>query len=273
MTQTAADRALVDAMAEVWDSIAALGDALDAAEWKVDTECPGWTVQDNVAHIVGIESAILGRPNPEHTPPDAPHVRNDVARVNEVWVDWYRSRAGAEVLDEFRAVTDIRMAQLRGPNVDFDADAWTPIGPGTVRDMLPFRIFDSFVHEQDVRRAVGRPGGWGGAAATVALDRIVAVLPMVVGKRVSPPDGTWVNITVTGPAARVVAIEVEGGRARVGGVRPDAPVARLELDGDTFVRLSTGRGDPEAILASGAVQIAGDQAMGESLARSMNFMF
>ena len=39
-------------------------------------------------------------------------------------------------------------------------------------------------------------------SAGVALDRIVAVLPMVVGKRVSPPDGTWVGITVTGPAAR-----------------------------------------------------------------------
>ena len=156
------------------------------------------------------------------------------------------------MLDEFRAVTDVRMAQLRGPNVDFDADAWTPIGPGTVRDMLPFRIFDSFVHEQDMRRAVGRPGGWDGAAAVVALDRIVAVLPMVVGKRVSPPDGTWVELhsdwsrgTGWSRSRSKAAVPVS---ARCG---PDPPVARLQLDGDTFVRLSTGRGDPDAILAGG----------------------
>jgi uncharacterized protein (TIGR03083 family) len=273
MTQTAADRALVDAMADVWSSIGELGDSLDAAEWKTETECPGWSVQDNVAHIVGIESVILGRPSPDHTAPDAPHVRNDVARANEVWVDWYRSRSGPEVLAEFRSVTGERMALLRAADADFDAEAWTPIGPGTVRDMLPFRIFDSFVHEQDMRRALARPGGWDGPAAVIGLDRIAAVMPMIVGKRVSPPEGALVEIAVTGPAARVVAIQIENGRARLTDSGTGEPIMRLELDGDSFVRLGTGRGDPDAILAAPDVEISGDQAMGETLARSMNFMF
>ena len=248
MGQTAADFALVDAMAEVWDSIGALAGGLDAAEWKIETECPGWSVQDNVAHIVGIESAILGRPNPDHTPPDAPHVRNDVARVNEVWVDWYRSRPGAEVLAEFRAVTDARLAQLRAPDVDFDADAWTPIGPGTVRDMLPFRIFDSFVHEQDMRRAVARPGGWDGERGHRRAR----------SHRGGPADGRG----QAGVAARRHVGRLHRDRSRGAGghdrgrrrprprrgVRPDPPVTRLELDGDTFVRLEhrarRPRGDP-----------------------------
>ena len=49
-----------------------------------------------------------------------------------------------------------RLRQLAGQ--DLAAQTMTPAGPGTVADMLTLRVMDSWSHEQDIRRAVGRPG-------------------------------------------------------------------------------------------------------------------
>jgi uncharacterized protein (TIGR03083 family) len=205
--------------------------------------------------------------------PVGDHLKNDVGVRNEVWVEAWRDRAGSDVLREFRAVTRERLAALRAPDTDFGADSWTPVGPGTVRDLLPFRVFDSWVHEQDMRRALGRLPGEDDAVGEMAFDRITAVLPMIVGKRVAPPEGTVVVFDVTGPIRRTLAIGVEGGRAKVLDAAPDAPAAVLRTDSDTIVRLGTGRGDPGAILAGGAVELIGDSELGAGVAKSMNFLF
>ena len=149
-----ADQELVDLLEAVWASYADACTGLTEEQWKAPTDLPGWSVQDNVVHIVGIESSVLGRPAPEHTPPDLEHIRNDIGRSNEVWVDSRRSWSGADVFAEFREVTGERIAQLRTfGDAEFSAESWTPAGPGTVRDLLPFRVFDSWAHEQDIRRA------------------------------------------------------------------------------------------------------------------------
>lgn len=267
------DAAHVDRLEEVWTSIAGLGDSLTETDWKAPTECPGWSVQDNLAHMIGLESDLLGLDVPDVEPPDGDHLKNDVGRANEIWVESYRARPGAEVLDEFRTVSATRLAALRAPDMDFGADAFTPNGPGAVRDLLPFRVFDSWVHEQDMRRAVGKPGGWDGGAAVQSLDTITAVMPMVVGKKVKPADGTIVVFEVVGPAGRNVVIGMEGGRARPLDELPTDPTVRIRLSGETFLRLSSGRGDADVIIGSGTVEISGDAALGFTITRSMNFMF
>ncbi|HEY3725415.1 MAG TPA: maleylpyruvate isomerase family mycothiol-dependent enzyme [Acidimicrobiia bacterium] len=267
------DQRHVERLEEVWSSTGRLGDSLTESQWKAPTECPGWDVQDNLAHIVGLESLLLGRPVPDVVAPDHAHVKNDMGRTNELWVEAFRGRPGAEVLDEFRSVTAERLAALRAPDMDFGADAMTPVGPGAVRDLLGFRVFDSWVHEQDMRRAVGKPGGWDGDAARASVARFAEVMPMVVGRKVKPADGTTVVFEVVGPAARDVALSMDGGRAQVLGDPPAEPTVRLRLSGETFVRLGAGRGDAEVILGSGAVEVSGDAALGFTIARAMNFMF
>ena len=267
------DVELVDRLDEVWSSLSRLGNTLTEVDWKAPTECPGWSVQDNLVHITSIESVLLGRPAPDVAAPDSQHVKNDVGRANEVWVEASRHRPGAAVLDEFRSVTAERLVALRAPGMDFGGAAATPVGPGAVRDLLPFRIFDSWVHEQDMRRAVGKPGGWEGGAARVALDRVGSVMPMIVGKRVKPADGTVVVFDVVGPAARILVIGTEGGRAGVLDDAPGEPTVRIRLSGETFLRLSSGRGDVDVLLGSGAIEISGDAALGFAIARSMNFLF
>ena len=268
------DHELVTRLDEVWRSIAELGAGLTEPDWKTPTEVPGWSVQDNLAHLTDIEARLLGRPAPDHSLPDElPHVKNDAGRANEVFVDARRAWPGADALAEFVEVTDGRLAQLRAPDHDFNAESWTPVGPGTVRDLLPFRIFDSWVHEQDMRQPTGRPGHREGPVAEAAMGRVFAPMPYVVGKKAGAPEGTTVVFALSGPLARDLAIGVEGGRARVLDDVPAAPTARIVTDTATFERLATGRLEPAAALDDGRARLEGDDALGRKIVEHLNFLF
>ena len=93
---------LVDMMEEVWLSITGLCEHFSETEWQTPTDCPGWSVQDQIAHMAGSESRLLGQPEPEHTPSDLSHVKNEAGERNEILVDWRRSWSGPEVLKEFK---------------------------------------------------------------------------------------------------------------------------------------------------------------------------
>ena len=150
---------LVDMMEHVWTSISELCDDLTEAEWKTHTECPSWSVQDQVSHMSGSESGILGNPDPDHAPADVSHTRSDQGRHNEMIVDYRRSWSGQQVLEEFRRNTGQRIEFLRSrSDEDLAAEMSTPIGPAPMSEFISIRIMDAWVHEQDIRRALGRTG-------------------------------------------------------------------------------------------------------------------
>jgi uncharacterized protein (TIGR03083 family) len=271
----ATDQELVETLDELWRSIEEFGQELDEVDWKRPTECPGWTVQDNLVHLTALERFILGDPLPsEDVPDDLPHVKNDIGKANERWIESRRSWTGADALAEFHAATRARIEQLRALEPSgFDADSWTPMGPGTVRDLIPFRIFDSWVHAQDMLRAVDRRDHLDSAAADPTRGMMGGVLPYVVGKKVGAPDGSTIVLVLTGPLARTVALEVTGGRARVLETVPDSPTVALTLESDAYARLACGRTDPGEALALGAVAIDGDAELGGKIVHQLNYMF
>ncbi len=265
------DQALVDKLEAVWRSIDELCSSLSEADWNTPTDCPGWTVKDNLSHIIGTESVLLGRPAPEHTPADTGHVRNPIGEANEVQVDYRRSRSPAEVLEEFREVTGERVAQLRSwGEEDFSKESWTPMGQGTIRDFIEIRIFDCWVHEQDIRRALDRPGHLEGPVAEHAFERVASAMPYVIGKKVGPPNGTVVVFDVNGPAGGRVAVGIEGGRGMRLDDVPGEPTVRVETELEAFNALGCGRWD--AARAEGRVKIHGDQELGRSVLENLNFM-
>ncbi len=267
------DRELVDNMERVWRSIADLCSPFTEWEWNTPTDCPGWSAQDQLSHLAGSECRILGRPDPDHTPPEMSHMRNDMGRRNEAAVDWRRSWPGAKVLEEFQEVTAERLRLLRAMTPDdFAAETETPIGLAPQRDFIRIRIFDAWVHEQDIRRAVGRSGSLEGPVAEHSIGRVAMAMPYVVGKKAQAPDGATVVFEVTGPAGRVLPVGVERSRARVLDQVPTLPTVSLTMDAQTFACLGCGRWGPGEAIGTGKVQIHGDRALGEAIMGQMNFM-
>ena len=266
---------LVDMMEHVWSSIGELCGGLTEAEWKTPTDCPGWSVQDQVSHLAGSETGILGDPDPDHTPSEEAlaHTRSEQGQRNEIVVDFRRPWAGAQVLSDFRAKTSRRIDFLRSrSDDDFAAEMQTPVGPAPMSEFISIRIMDAWVHEQDIRRAINRPGHYDSPAAAHALNRVIRAMPFVAARRAQAPDGATVVMDISGPAGRLISIGVEGGRGRELDSAPDSSTVRISLDAETFGCLGCGRWNPDEVLQSGKVSIEGDKALGESIVRHMNIM-
>jgi len=260
---------VVDLQEMAFNALDELCSSLGADDWAKSTDCPGWSVQDNLAHIIGTESMLLGRPAPEHDPGEKPWIRNPIGANNEVQVDFRRSRTAAEVLDEFREVSGERLKILRSmSDADLDAESWTPIGQGTVRDLVAIRVMDCWVHSQDIRRAVGKPGDLTGPIAEHAFGRHAQAMGFVVGKKVAPPDGTTVVFDVADFGT--IPIRVEGKRANRLEAAPVDPDVTLSMSLETFNCLCCGRGDAAALAS--AVEIHGDTDLGRRVLEQMNFM-
>lgn len=272
MTPTREDT--IAKLRDVWTSLTELATTLDAADWERSTDCPGWSVRDHLAHLVAFERQLAGHDDPAAPEPeDMPAwVRNDIGAANERAVRAWRSRPVAELVEAWRRTVDERLAQLAAASEeDLAADSWTPLGPGTVLDLLQIRVLDHWLHEQDIRRATGRPGHASGPAAEHTIDRLLAGLPMVVGKRAAAPEGASVVLELTGPVHREQAVTVRDGRARPG-PRPESAAAVLTTDSNTFAELAAGRADPAAIIDTGRLTWTGDASLARKVAENLNIM-
>ena len=256
---------VVDQLSRTWDSIEELCAGLTEEEWKAPTGCEGWSVQDQISHLIDYESRALGRPGPDHQVGPLPHLKNPMGTANEVGVDWRRQFSGAEVLEEFGQVTAARRAQLAElTEADLATETQTPVGTGTLADMLQLRLMDTWSHEQDIRRAVGRPGHEEGPAVDGALAYFFGLLPYVVGKKAAAPEGATVVFDVGG---RVLSIAVVGGRAGVVELAPAEPTVRISTDPATFAALVGGRSDP-----TGPVALDGDRDLGQRIVDNLPVM-
>jgi hypothetical protein len=137
---------------------------------------------------------------------------------------------------------------------------------------LQIREFDCWIHGQDIRRAVDRPGERGGAGEKIALERVTMGMAYVVGRKVAPPDGTTVVFDLGGSPAHTVTLEMNGKRAEGRDDAPISPTVRIVMAPEHFLRLGCGREDPEAALGSGELAFEGDQELGTQVVQAMDFM-
>lgn len=261
----------IDRLIETWTSLTELCAGLTEEQWKTPTVLPGWSVQDNLSHIIGTERALQGLGSTEHRAETLEHTRNPIGVANEHEVDSRRHLTGAEVLAEWREVMALRADTLRSADdAYFDEPTMTPTGPGTRADFLHIRVLDSWAHEQDIRHALGIPGNNGSAGAAHTIDRLIRTLPIVVGKRAGTPEGGAVRFELTGPVQRTLTYEVREGRAGLVDTPSAEPLATLRMDSDTFACLALGRRPGPEL--SDRVDIGGDVALGERCRDQLNMM-
>ena len=130
---------------------------LHPAQWAAASRCAGWTVQDVVAHLVGVNSfwngsvqaGLAGRPtrflanfDPAATPP--------------LMVNSMSALSTVQVLDQFKASNDTLFTTIS----ELDDDQWgmiaeSPPGHVSIRLVAHHALWDCWVHERDIALPLG----------------------------------------------------------------------------------------------------------------------
>ncbi len=191
---------------------------LDQAAWSTPTRCEGWAVCDVAAHVTGsmadvVSGRLEGLGSPEAT-------AREVAERG--------GRSPAEMVEELATVTE----QASGLAAVFDDATWEGPGPagydGTLGHGVEALWYDTYLHAEDIRAALGLPArrgpglrtsvhhvaseldnrGWG--PATLAFDGIEEVSVGAGGTRHAGDPLDFVLVAT--------------GRADPSALGPDAPI-------------------------------------------------
>jgi uncharacterized protein (TIGR03083 family) len=263
----------IAALGEVWASLGELLGELTDDQWLLPSPLPGWSVQDNVAHIVGTEAMLSGEAGPsiDIDREVNEHVRNDIGAFNEQWVESLRAVPPHEVLSRFRELTGARLAALEQLTLEeWNAESFTPAGKDTYGRFMQIRVFDCWLHEQDIRDAVGWPGHETGLAVEVVLDEMATALGFVVGKKAGAAPGQSVTFALTDGGAVVRELHVEvGERAAVVPALRGTPTVVLTMPVGVMTRRCAGRVAPDALLDQ--VIIHGDLALASKILENQSY--
>ncbi|MGN5631551.1 maleylpyruvate isomerase family mycothiol-dependent enzyme [Streptomyces sp. AC154] len=258
-----------DAWTHSIESIAELVNPLTEGEWNGRTPCPNWSVRDIVSHIIGMECEQLGDPRPIHTlPRDLYHVQSDFARYMEMQVDVRRHHTAPEMTSELEYTIIRRSRQLRNETRDPETMTRAPLGAKQTLELaLRMRAFDVWVHEQDLRTTLGKPGNLDSPGAAIVRDTLLAALPKVVAKDAGAPPNSAVVLDVHGPVEflRTVRVDAEG-RGSVDGAPSLGPAVTLAMDWETYVRLACGRVRASAV--ADGIKTEGDQELAAAILRN-----
>lgn len=257
----------LDRLVGVWweavNDFTELLERVPAEAWSTPTDLPGWTVHDVAAHTAHLESLLAGTPHQDVEVGEPAHVHNAMGRFTEQGVVARRGRTADDLINEIREASTARhTALLADPPSDPDAPApgvFGAIGWST-GTLLRNRPLDIWMHEQDVRRAVGMPGGLDSPAAAHAAGYLAESLGFVVAKRVGAPAGTTVCLDVDGHEPVAVTVNDQG-RGEALADPPQEPTVSLRTDRESFILLAGGRRPG----AADRVLVSGDTALGRRI--------
>lgn len=211
---------LIEAYRHTLASFADVADGFRDEDWERPTACPGWAARDVLAHVVHIEDYLAGSEHPTAgwTPRDdrqpvaigAPeHVRNDFGVWVEEGVRARRDRDPADLIAELRGLVEVRSAHMYDPDLTLETPVRSVMDrQASFGSLTRLRLSDVWVHEQDLRDTVNRPGSLDSAGASQFVQHVVDSLPRVVLKRVQPEPGTVVILESTGPVMARAGLRV-----------------------------------------------------------------
>ena len=264
---------IIDALDETWSTFDQVLRPQPPEAYDRPTACPGWSVRDIVSHLLGIESLLRGSPVPAHEGPWPDHVRSPIGEINEAFVAAHRSEPGLVVLDAFRDVARRSLSALRAlEDAAWERVGWSPEGERPYHRFMETRIVDSWIHLQDVRDALLEPADDHGPGEEVVVNRFEAALPYVVGKRVRPPEGTLIQVNLSGRLARTVLLGVRDGRCEALGALSRAPDLEITTPVALFWRRCAGRISAAALLGASATEVRGERELALALAEAMRVM-
>lgn len=192
-------------------------------EWHRPTVCTGWTVHDLVLYLlaVDVQNLSAGRDRfigpPDQPPPDDLSDWDTlVAYINGRNVSWVEAtrrisprlarellHLTGELMDAFLATVDLDTAGI--------PVSWVGPDPAPAWLHCAREYTERWVHQQQIRDAVGRPGFTEPRSFAPVLDAFARALPHALRAATAPP-GTAVRLIVTGAAGGTWTTVREGER-------------------------------------------------------------
>lgn len=239
---------------------------LPADQWSTPTDLPGWDVKAVASHVAHLEGILAGAPEETVDVGEPAHVSSLMGLYTEQGVVARRDATPDEIINEIRsAATSRHTALLADPPTDGSAMPARIFGgvPWNWETLLRNRPLDIWMHEQDIRRAVGLPGGLDTPGARHTADYLAESFGFVLGKKVGAPAGTVAVLTLEGSDPVAWTVNDAGRGERLPEV-PEDPTVSLSMDRESFICLAGGRRP-----APGAVRISGDETLGEQIVANL----
>ena len=200
---------------------------------------------------------VAGEPVPDVDVGGHAHVRNAFGERIEKFVESRRGRELEEVLDELEERLEERLRVYRSGPEWAEEPVQGPFGETTSRALLDIRVFDIWMHEQDIREALDRPGGLDSGAAAHSVSRLFAALPASSPRTPASSPATRSSSTSRVPVGRAGArVEARGRAVGVplftGGAEehPDVVTTSLTMSTAVAGRLAGGRRPPRSCTSS-----------------------
>lgn len=229
---------------DLWDRVLSRVDEID--DWTRPTPSEGWDIKDVVAHLSGAqrffdEGENLPQPPASWEPPpgtdplDAWTQRAVAARR-----DW----SPEQLTDELRAAAAGHIARVEETS-DWTATTKGPTGETTAGGLFATRVFDLWVHLQDLALALGRPADApdSSGAAELVARYVFDLVPWLYATKVQAGEGSPLRLRLGAPLDRDQVVTVTEGRAGWA-EDTDAGVAHVTGDAAAFALLACGRGSP-----------------------------
>ena len=262
---------IVEGLNQIWGKWSQFGSELNENQWQTSSRLPGWTVKDNLSHIVGGEYMLSGQKLPE-VEVSADHVKNPVGEANEKAIQSFREKKGSEVLTLFNEVTAERFQVLSEMSEEeFQAVGWTPAGEAPYGRFMQIRVYDAWLHLQDCREPLGLPGDEDGLTAEIAINEVSSAAGYIVGKKGKAPEGSRIQIIISGPVERTLRVEVNDGRASLVESFNEDPTSTLKMSSLDFTALTGGRDDSIRYLEDGRVVLGGDLEVARRIAENLAY--
>lgn len=254
-------RELIETGRSAIDDFLELLGTLDSDEWDRATDLPGWTVADTAAHVAHLESVLAGTPDgfvvPEGT---SPAVISQ--EYTEHGVQQRRRSSPRQLIDEIRDASARRFEALEQDPPTSGDDVPPTLVPveWSWWTILRNRPLDVWMHEQDIRRAVGRTGGLHSRAAEHTIPYLAQGFGYVLARRAGAEPGTTAVLRIDGFPPMAYRVD-DRGRGLPLAETPEEPTVSIRLDRESYIVLAGGRRQP----AEGAVVVAGDASLGQRI--------
>jgi uncharacterized protein (TIGR03083 family) len=238
---------------------------LEADDWQRPTVCPGWNVHDIVAHVVHDHIRRLSRTRDEYAAPVpslGPNMPWSLHRSNQEFVEVARPWSPRVLIDllghlgpaQDQLWASMDLDQLGEPvswaAPDLPAPAWLDIAR---------EYTECWVHQQQIRDAVGRPGADSEQLMGLVIDTFQRAVPHTL-RDLSPAGGTCLQIQVTGTGGGTWTARRQNTTWAIGRGPATRPAALVQLSSGYFWRLAT-RGITVETAREHAL-ISGDQTLG-----------